>query len=273
MTASGDHLGPALKAVRLDDDEGLRALFAEQRARLEVVRDNEIWQWFGGVPSGFGRPAAVLHGVYLQIAFVCLCAIALVVAGFTRGPVLWVVAGLAASCLLVRALLLGPPTRQTLSFYRRAVQVPGVIVALAPAAAGDELRGASVLVAFGVNDAAGLEGLVAAGDRLRRLVEGMETTPRRLASLVAAILRRTTARDHDGRRSAVPSEVGPGTLELAHLRISPYFLPGEKMTSRLLFVLADPEQSTAGHARVVQSSLWGEGAAGLCAALPLELAP
>lgn len=273
MTASGDHLGPALTAVRLDDAEGLRALFAEQRARLEVVRDNEIWQWFGGVPSGFGRPAAVLHGVYLQIAFVSLFALALVVAGFTRGPVLWGVAGLAASCLLVRALLLGPPTRETLSFYRRAVQVPGVIVALAPATAGDEQRSAAVLVAFGVNDAAALEGLVAAGDRLRRLVEGMETTPAALASLVAAILRRRTARDHDGSRTAVTAEVGPGTFELAHLRISPNFLPGEEVTSRLLFVLADPERRTAGHARVVQSSLWGEAAAGLCAALPLEVAP
>ena len=116
-----------MKAVRLGDDAGLRALFAEQRARLEVVRDNGIWQWLGGVPSGFGHPAAVLYGVYLQIAFVCLVAIALVVAGFTRGRALWVVAGLAASCLLVRAMLLGPATRQTLSFYRSAVQVPGVM--------------------------------------------------------------------------------------------------------------------------------------------------
>src|SRR5687768_2870108 len=97
-----DHLGPPVRDVSVDDVEQLAAVFAEQRARVAVVRENGIWQWFGGVPQGFGAPSARLHGLYLQFAFVALTAVALVVAGFTRGPWLWGPLALAAACLLAR---------------------------------------------------------------------------------------------------------------------------------------------------------------------------
>src|SRR5688572_29416457 len=97
---SGDHLGPALTEVAPNDGEALRALFAEQRARLAVVRANGIWEWLGGVPSGFGSPKAPLHGLYLQLGSIVLVAVALIVAGFTRGPWLWGIVALVAASML-----------------------------------------------------------------------------------------------------------------------------------------------------------------------------
>jgi len=78
----GDHVGPALTTVRPDDAEALVALFAEQRARLEVVRTERIWHWLDSPES---RSTSLLP-LYGKIAFLAIVPIALVVGGFTRGP-------------------------------------------------------------------------------------------------------------------------------------------------------------------------------------------
>lgn len=273
----GDYLGPALTEVAPNDGEALRALFAEQRARLAVVRDNAIWgsgiwEWLGGVPSGFGPPKAPLHGLYLQFASIVLVFVALIVAGFTRGPWLWGIVALAAACLLLRELLVGGSTRKTLRFYRRAVQAPAMLIAVAPAKdpSLEHARCAAALVALGDLDAAALQQLAAAADRLRRMVDGAEPVPDELAPLVASVRGGMEARIDDGSRVVVPAPLGPGRYELARLLVPLPLLPDEELASRLVFVLCDPDERAAAHTRIVQSSVWGNGVERLCDAFPME---
>ena len=120
--------GPALQRVAPTDDAAVRAVFAEQRALLDLVRRDRLWDWLGGMPAGFGHPRAALYGLYLAIAFVVFAAIALIVAGFDRGVWLLSFSGLAALCLVVRSLTEGRAVRQTKAFYRRVRTMPAVVV-------------------------------------------------------------------------------------------------------------------------------------------------
>jgi hypothetical protein len=272
---NGDHIGPVLHRIAPADLDSLQALFAEQRARLDVVRSNRIWQWFGGVPDGFGSPKAPVHAVYLQLAFVALVGLTLVVAGCTRGPWLWATGGLAVACPLARALVFGRPVRQTLAFYERAVQMPGILVACAPelaVPASTQLHCAAVLVARGGADARGLENLIAAGEEVRRWLSGVAAVPDAWRAVVAEVQRGLAAKDHDGSRIAVPDGLPGGAYEIARVRLATAQLPGEALTSRLVFVFADPLTPTPGHARVLHHALWGGGVETLCAALPWEVA-
>lgn len=272
---NGDHLGPALAQVEPDDGQAVQALFREQRARLDVVRDNGIWEWLGGVPNGFGSPAAPLHAIRLRLAMVALVAIALVMAGFTRGPWLWAALGLAFACGLAAALLVGPASRKTLRFYRRAVQAPAVIVADAPyeGVPAERARCAAVLVAVRSVEPRVLRPLVSAAHRLRRMVAGAEPPPAEVATFVDEVRRGLEARRDDGSRIAVPPLFGSGDWELARVMLPIPFLPRGELSSRLLFVLLDTEQTAPGHTRIVQSELWGRGVERLSEAFPWEPTP
>ena len=258
--------GPALSSVTQKDDAAVQALFAEQRSLLAVVRDNKIWQWLGGVPAGFGHPLAELYSIYCAFAFVGLFAITLIVAGFTRGPALWILFGLAVLCLLVRPLLTGPATKKTLALFARGVQLPAIIVRIADFEADGRIARLVVLVGKNVQSSDSLSALVVAGGQLRDYVQQDEATPRDLQPLVQSIRAHAT---FDGSRSAVPATVGKH-YELAYLELNPILLPGETLDSQLLFVFADPDCRDAAHTRVVQCDLWGHGVEGLCNALPLE---
>lgn len=269
VTSDRDHVGPALRNVATADDDALQHLFAEQRARMAVVRENGIWQWFGGVPQGFGSPKAVLHGLWLQFAFVGCVASALVVAGMTRGPVLWTTCGLAAACLAARAWVLGRPSRATLRLYRRAVLVPAVIVARVrdPDITELEVFDVCAVLSTQAPTPASFRALLGVGERLQRLLSGAEPVPAELAATVAAIHDRAAA--HDGSRTPLPAALGKD-LELARFFVPPLYLPDDRLTSRLVFVLADPDDRSAGHTRVAQAMLWGEGGASLYRALAWE---
>ena len=262
-----DHLGPPLRDVSVDDVAQLAALFAEQRARVAVVREHAIWHWFGGVPQGFGSPRAVLHGVYLQFASVGLAAAALVVAGFTRGPVLWALAGLAALCLAARALVTGGAERRTLRFYHRALLVPAIVVARTrdPEIADLDVPLVFALVQPAPPTPATFAALLQAAARLRRLLDGTELVPAELEPVLARIRAGGSPASYDGSREALP-QLGEG-LELARLFVPPRYLPDDALSSRLLFVLADPEDRSAGHTRVAQELLWGPGGEALYRAL------
>ncbi|MBK8099267.1 MAG: hypothetical protein IPK26_19330 [Planctomycetes bacterium] len=265
--ATAEHLGPALSSVRLADADAVQALLQEQRARLQVVRDHRIWHWFGGVPSGFGSPGAPLQALYARFAGFALIALALIVAGFTRGPVLWVIAALAGAAFLRAWLVIGPPSRRTLQLFERAVLVPGIVIAYEPEATEPDnelLRGVWALVAFDVKSVDGLQRLDAAATRLRTMLAGTGGPEAFLQSVRGAI----AAKKADGSRIQVPAELGQN-LELARLRVSPNLLPGGVLSSRLLFVFADPQERQAGHSRVLQSSLWGSGVDDLCEDFPL----
>tara|TARA_R110002072_G_scaffold174303_3_gene329368 strand:- start:56164 stop:56976 length:813 start_codon:yes stop_codon:yes gene_type:complete len=260
--------GPALKVVSQNDDAAVRALFTEQRGLLEVVRQNRIWQWLGGVPSGFGRPSAGLISLYLAFGFVVLLAVAFFVAGFTQGITLWIVTALAFACLLVRPFVHGSAIKKTLALFECGVLLPAIVVHVEDKeyTDDDELSVVAVLVGMNVQSSDDLRSLVVAGGRLRDYVDGDELTPRDLKPLVQSIRERAS---HDGGRVAAPSSIGKD-YEIAYLVVNPLLLPGEVVDSQLMFVFADPNRRDADHTRVVQSELWGNGAAGLCNALPLE---
>jgi hypothetical protein len=275
--ANGDHLGPAFTAVAPDDEAALRALFVEQRARLDVVREHRLWDWVGGMPSfGFGSPKALLYGVYLQLACIAFVAIASIVAGFTHGPVLWVILGLVASCLVLRSAVFGRPMRRARRFYERAVQAPAMIVSTSPCS-DPELQGVlrtTALVALGEWDGARLAALAAAAERLQRLISGDEPVPDELAALVAnARAAMGEGRVAEGSRFAAPASLCARRCELAYFLMPAPLLPQSPVASRLLFVLCDPDSQAAYHTRVVQSSLWGNGVWRLCEAFPMRTFP
>ncbi|MBL8748977.1 MAG: hypothetical protein JNK78_07445 [Planctomycetes bacterium] len=265
--ATGDHLGPALTHVEPDDADALRALFAEQRARLDVVREHRLFEWVGGASPG----RVALTGLTLQLACVGLVAVGLIVAGITRGPWLWGIFAVAAACLAVRAALVGPPTQKALHFCERAVLVPGVVVADVPFAdpSLSHLRCAAVMVAPGGVGPAAFAAFVAAADRLRSLLAEDAVVVEHLQAFVGSVRRGLAARVDDGHRIAVPVAIGDG-FELAHLAVPIPLLPRGEFSSRLVFVLLDPAERDAGQARIVQSTLWGNGVEQLCERFPRE---
>jgi hypothetical protein len=269
---ANDHLGPALRAASLRDAGTLRDLFAEQRARLQVVREHRLWHWFGGVPNGFGSPRAALHGLYLQGAFVLLLVAAIFTAGFTYGIALWSMLGAAFACLLAKSLLLGPPTRRTLQLYARAVPWAGIVVAHDARLAdpGDEEeRAAVVLATLADPDGQRLPRLVAAAARVRAWLAGSEAPPAACVPSVQAIRDAIAAGRGDGSRVRAPAELGDAAFAIAFVRLSRYHVPQQEVTSRLLFGIADPERSDEGSTRVTHCTLWGNGVEALAAELPL----
>jgi hypothetical protein len=258
--------GPVLQTVSQNDDAAVRALFAEQQGMLDVVRQNRIWQWLGGVPSGFGSPSVALHTIYLDFAFVGLLATAFIIAGFTQGPVLWIAVGLVFACVVARLMLGGSATKKTLALFECGVQLPAIVLRAVDDEDDEKLSTVAVLVGMNVKCSDDLRALVVAGGHLRDYVGGDETPPLDLRPLVASIRDRAS---HDGSRIDVPSSLGKG-YEVAFLTLNPLMLPGEVVDSQLMFVFADPACRDAEHTRVVQSELWGHGVKGLCDALPLE---
>jgi hypothetical protein len=261
-----DHVGPVLQTVRPDDHDALRALFAEQRARLAVVRRERIWEWFAGPESRHDT----LVPLYGKIAFMALVPVTLVVAGFTQGPVTWLLAALCCLAWLPELLLVVPFRRRLLRRYRRAVHVPAVVLAAEPEAsdpANQELRSIQVLCDPGVDSPGRLQQLLAQGDRIAAMVAGAAATEPPLAAFVTSVRVDAAARHGDGSHAAAPAGL-PATARYARLRVSCNFLPGERLTSRLLFVFVDVDDPGPRSAGVLQPSLWGEGAASLCAAFP-----
>ncbi|MCK5940879.1 MAG: hypothetical protein KAI24_02820 [Planctomycetes bacterium] len=265
--------GPSLRDASPDDDEAVRAVLAEQRAMIDVVRANQAWNWLGGMPGGFGHPKAALYGLYLAIAFVVSTAIALVVAGFDRGVWLGTFVGLALLCLLVRWLAEGSARRQTLAFYRGAVPMPAVVVAVGePDLDADDLDDDDepptpvvVLVGPAVASADDLAALLAAGRRLRDGVRRPDACEPALRD-VAADLREPPV--CDGSRRPAPDALG-SSYELAFVPVYEYAMPEQRIGSQLLFVFADPDDRGAGRTRVCHYALWGPGALSLHGKLPL----
>jgi len=233
---------------------------------LSVIRENKIWDWLGGVPSGFGNPGVELHSLYLGIASVALMAIALIVAGFTRGAGLWVTFGLVIACLVVRPLLTGPPTRKTLELFGRGEQMPAIVLAVEADKEDVDITSVAVLVGTKVESADDLNALVVAGGRVRDMVRNDEPTPADLQSFVREV---RDHEDHDGGRVPAPPSIGKD-YDVAFLTFDAADLPSEEVDSQLLFVFADPQCRDAEYTRIVAPRLWGHGAQSLCDSLPLE---
>lgn len=88
------HYGRSHEFLPPDDDAALADFFDEQRARVEVIRRNELWDWLGGAALSFSRPERLPRGVWIEISSMTLLVITVLITGFTRGPVLWSFAAL-----------------------------------------------------------------------------------------------------------------------------------------------------------------------------------
>ena len=266
--------GPALQRVAPTDDAAVRAAFAEQRALLDLVRRDRLWDWLGGMPAGFGHPRAALYGLYLAIAFVVFAAIALIVAGFDRGAWLLSFSGLAALCLVVRPLTEGRAARQTEAFYRRVRTMPAVVVT----ADEPDWDGASdddpddpptpvaLLVGTGAGSSADLQALLEAGRRLRAAVAAPEEADGELRSLVSEIREGILC---DGSRRPAPAALG-ADVDVAFVGLHLPWLPNRELDSELLFVIADPGRRDAAHTRLAHHVTWGPGGVRLSGELPWE---
>jgi len=266
MAESLNWRGPALQRIDPGDDEALGHLRNEQRARLQFVRDHALWEWLGGVP-GWELCMSALWGT---IAFLGLVPVAILTAGFTRGPVLIAICALAVAALVPQLFVLLPRQRRIVARYRRAELQPAIAIAAEPEACDPQnelLRSVWALVAPGPADAAALRALDAAAQKVRQMLAAGGTPAGELAPFVTAVRGDVAARAADGARMPAPAALGRG-LEYARLRVSPNYLPGDCLRSRLLFVLRDPADAGPGGTRVVQSSMWGEGVDTLCAAMP-----
>jgi hypothetical protein len=269
--------GPALRRVSATDEAAVRAMFAEQRAMLELVRRDGLWDWLGGMPAGFGNPKAGLYGIYLAVAFVVFAALALIVAGFDRGVWLLSCAALAALCLVARALTEGRAERQTEAYYRRARTMPAVVVAVGePDWDGssdddpdDPPTPAALLVGVGCESAEDLDALLRAGRQLRAAVVDPGAADGELAGLARELRDEVSC---DGSRRAAPSALGAG-VDVAFVGLHLPWLPNREHDSELLFVLADPDRRDAAHTRQAHHVTWGPGGVSLCGALPWEGRP
>ena len=160
--------------------------------------------------------------------------------------------------------------RRRVRRYQRAVQVPAVVLAAEPAAsdaANKQLRGIWALCDPAVDSPERLRELIARGDRVAAMVAGTAPVAPDLADFVAGVRGDAAARRADGSRTPVPAGLG-ATTGYVRLRVSCNFLPGERLTSRLLFAFVDPAAPGPRGAGVLQPYLWGEGVASLCAAFP-----
>ncbi len=259
-----DWRGPALHAAPADD-EGLGHLCAEQRARVRVVQQNEIWEWFA-TDIGWGR---CLPAMYRTLAFMALVPITVLTAGFTSGWTIVVLVALAALALIPQFFVYLPLRRRLVRKLRRLVPVAAALIDTEPEAmhaADDRQRGVWLLLSD-ARTFASLDALLDAAARLREMVHGRVESPDTLAEFVAAVRQDVTSRTADGSRRAAPSALGRG-LEYARVRISASLLPDAHVTSRLLWVLVDPEDTGPASVLLVQSSLWGNGADELGARFP-----
>jgi hypothetical protein len=258
------HLGPALETLTPDDGEGVRELFAEQRARLQVIRRNAIWHCLGDLDRHATRVTAVLlHG-----AAVVAIGSTLFVAGTDRGPVLWACGALSAALLASGFAARELPRRKRLRLFRRGVLRPAVLLER-DAIDSQEIR-VDVLIGLEVADAAALRRLVAAGDGSSGMLDGAVEPPAELRDFVDGLRRAREQRTGDGSRVGAPPAPGVGRVDFARIRVDRERLPDERLASRLLFVLVDEEDRGPGSACVPDAKVWGESAPSLCACYPLR---
>lgn len=258
--------GPSLHRAP-QDDEALHHLRDEQLARVRVVQQNGIWEWFS-TDIGWGRCLPAMYGT---LAFLALLPIAVLTAGFTSGWPLVVLLLLAALALIPQFFIYLPLRRRLVRRLRRLTPMTAALIDAEPQAMqrDDELQRGAWLLLADTSTLASIDALVDAADRLRDMVHGRVQPPDDLATFVAEVRQDIQSTSVDGSRRVVPSALGRG-IEYARVRISVSLLPDECVTARLLFVLADPEDMGPACVQLVQSSLWGNGAEELCARFPLK---
>lgn len=264
------HYGRSHDNLPPDDDAALAEFFDEQRARVEVIRRNRIWDWLGGSALGFSRPQRLLRGVWLELSSMALLVLTVLAAGFTRGPVLWTFAALTLLCLAVGRWLRTQPLELTAAHYRRARVLPAAIFAHTTDRIGEvEAPVVHALVGLEVRTWKELRELVAQAERLEAFVHGRTEVPPAWSPFVAARREDLRAKLRDASRLPVPAELGLGNVQVLRDCCAPHWLPNGELDSRLIFVLADPENLGPERARVMFHQTWGTGATSLCEQFPL----
>lgn len=257
-----------------DDDVSLQALLAEQRARSEIIRRHHLWEWLDGIPLHFVDTTGVERGLYLEMGAMVLSVLAVLTAGFTRGPVLWTLVGACLLCAVVGRWLNTRPIKESLAYYGRSEFAPAAIVAH-----GAETRGRTkptywfhALVRPGLANWRELRELIGAATRLEAILAGREECPRDLKDFVERVGKSPGLELYNSPRIPLPPVRGFEGLELACVISHPKAFPGGRMVSRLAFVLLDTTDRAPWRTLLLRSPLWGTRADELCAHFPLETA-
>lgn len=254
--------GPALDSVQFGDDEAIRHLAREQRARLATIREQRIWNWFGGIFAG--QPS--LWPFFSSFVFLAIVPVAVIVAGITQGWWLVALVVIAAASIAPYVFLFVPRRRRAQRLFETAELRPAIVLTADPELEDPEAaRAGSVQVLVGppLDGAEALQCLVAAADRVRSALDA--SSDDEAVAAVVDELRRRQGRT-DGSRVPVAQLGFP--CEIASLRVFVDLLPGGCLESRLMFVLAAPDRRDAGSTLQVQTELWGEGVDGLWESLP-----
>ena len=264
------HFGRSHASLPPDDDDALADIFEEQRARVEVIRRNRIWDWLGGPALSFSRPELLLRGVWIEISSMALLVLTVLVSGFTRGPVLWSFAAVTLACLVIGRWLRTQPLAATAAHYRRARVFPAAIFAHTTERIGEvEAPVVHALVGLEVRTWKELRELMANAERLEALVHGRAEVPPAWSKFVEERRNDLRSKLHDASRVAVPAELGFGKVQVLRDCCAPHWLPSGELDSRLLFVLADPDNLGPERARILFHQNWGTGAVSLCEQFPL----
>lgn len=265
------HYGRSHEVLPPDDDDALADFFAEQRARVEVLRRNRLWDWIGGVPLRWAHPRWLLYGVWAEMASAPLLVLTILAAGFTHGPVLWSLAGLTVACFLVGRLLQAIPNALSIAHHRRAEVFPIAIFAHGTKrVAEQEFPYFHALVGLDVRTWKDLRKLVSQAERLESLVAGHGEAPPELRDWIEQLRAEFSAQVCDGSRLAVPAASGLGDAQVLRAGCGFDWLPERKLDSRVLFVLADRRRLAPDRLQLLYSQLWGTGAPSLRARFPLE---
>ncbi len=265
------HYGRSHEFLLPDDDDALADFFDEQRARVEVIRRNKLWDWLGGVPLRWAHPWWLLYGVRAEMASAPLLVLTILVAGFTRGPVLWSCATLTVACFLVGRLLQAIPSVLSVAHHRRAEVFPVAIFAHGTKrVANQEFPYFHALVGLDVRTWKELRDLVSRARRLDELVAGRCDVPPEQREFVESLRTDFAAEVYDGSRRPVLAGTGLGEVQILRAACALESLPEGKLHSRLLFALADRRRLGPDRALILYRDLWATGTPSLCAQFPLE---
>lgn len=241
--------GPYLfDGVDTESEADLRALAKEQRARVETLRENELWTWYQGNPGDTRGYLAVLGAV----GSVLLVTLMTLVAPFHQGAGLLILGLLGVLCALPHWLWYRPAIQSGIAIFRRYELRPAAFFVVEPGLEkedDDRLGAAHVVIGKAFEHPEDVRALVSAADALAA------DPPVENANAVEA------AR-HDGSRQIA------GAHEVAHLLINTCFLPEERLSSKHIYVFVDPSHRGPHSVRLATHWVWGEDLSLLLDAYP-----
>ncbi len=270
-----ENYDPPIVGFEPDDEVSLQALLAEQRARAEIIRRYGLWDWLYDLPLFFVKRGGIELGANLKLAGMGLLIASALTAGFTQGPLLWLLSAACLICVILGRWLGSKPIKESLAYYQRSVFAPAAIVTHGVEVGADSRPQywIHVLVRPSVSNWRELRALIAAAQRLEAVLAGREPVPPQLREVVEQVRAAPGLKLNEAPRFPLPPLRGFEGLELAGVISHPNAFPNGRMDSRLAFVLLDETDRAPRRTLLLRSPLWGTRIEELCAHFPLESTP